>query len=97
MAQLINLRMAEYELIQNKLSDMHTLQIENIRQVIGELKNLVSDENLFFANETSEKVLVLLEVLATEVIPLLEQAFEDSELGVVRMVEKTIETDAVGN
>lgn len=97
MAQLINLRMAEYELMQNKLSDMHTLQIENIRQVIGELKNLVSDENLFFANETSEKVLVLLEVLATEVIPLLEQAFEDSELGVVRMVEKTIETDAVGN
>ncbi len=97
MAQLINLRMAEYELIQNKLSDMHTLQIENIRQVIGELKNLVSDENLFFANETSEKVLVLLEVLSTEVIPLLEQAFEDSELGVVRMVEKTIETDAVGN
>lgn len=97
MAQLINLRMAEYELIQNKLSDMHTLQIENIRQVIGELKNLVSDENLFFANETSEKVLVLLEVLATEVIPLLEQVFEDSELGVVRMIEKTMETDVVGN
>lgn len=97
MAQLINLRMAEYELIQNKLSDMHTLQIENIRQVIGELKNLVSDENLFFANETSEKVLVLLEVLSTEVIPLLEQAFEDSELGVVCMIEKTMETDVVGN
>lgn len=94
MAQIINLRENEYRTIGLELSKMHADQLRNVQGIINEMKTMVTSEDAFFANQTSEKMVGMLNVLSEDVMALLKKAFEDSEAGVANMITTTITTDS---
>lgn len=94
MAQIINLRESEYQTIVSELGKMHTNQLQSVADVITEMKALVTSDDIFSANLTSKKVEDMLDTLASDVMMLLEQAFQDSEAGVANMIKSTVVTDS---
>lgn len=94
MAQLINLRENEYQTIVSELEKMHTDQLESVVSIITEMKMLVSSDDVFSANLTSQKMVGMLNMLSSEVMTLLQQAFQDSETGVANMIESMMTTDS---
>lgn len=95
MAQIINLRENEYQTIVSELTKMHTDQLQSVKDVIADMKTLVTSNDAFSANLTSKKMEDMLNTLSNDVITLLEQAFQDSETGVANMIESTKTTDSV--
>lgn len=95
MAQIINLRENEYHIIITELAKMHTNQLQSVNAVIADMKNLVTSDDAFSANLTSKKMEDMLDTISADIMTLLEQAFEDSESGVVRMIKSTTATDSV--
>lgn len=93
MAQIINLRENEYQTIMSELSKMHADQLRNVTEVITEMKTLVTSEDVFSADLTSKKVEDMLDTLSSEIMTLLEQAFQDSEAGVANMIKSAVVTD----
>ena len=94
MAQVINLREDEYQTIVSELAKMHTNQLQSVTNVITEMKDIVTREDVFSANLTSKKVEHMLDVLSSDVMTLLEQAFQDSEAGVANMIKSITVTDS---
>lgn len=95
MANIINLRETEYQIIVSDLSKMHEDQLDSIKKGIHKMKGIVSSNNIFSTNLTSRKMINMLFVLEVDVIPLLQQAFRDSEAGVTNMIKSTMITDSV--
>lgn len=94
MAQIINLRENEYQTIMSELSKMHADQLQNVTDIITEMKTLVTSDDVFSADMTSKKVEDMLDTLSSEIMTLLEQAFRDSEAGVANMIKSAIATDS---
>lgn len=94
MAQIINLRENEYQTIMSELSKMHADQLQNVTDVITEMKTLVTSDDVFSADLTSKKVEDILDTLSSEIMTLLEQAFQDSEAGVANMIKSAVVTDS---
>lgn len=94
MAQVINLRENEYQTIVTELGKMHIAQLQNVETIINEMKTLVTSEDAFSANLTSKKMVDMLDMLSEDIMPLLKQAFQDSEAGVANMITSTITTDS---
>lgn len=94
MAQVINLREDEYQTIVSELAKMHTNQLQSVTNVITEMKDIVTREDVFSANLTSKKVEHMLDALSSDVMTLLEQAFQDSEAGVANMIKSITVTDS---
>lgn len=94
MAQIINLRESEYQTIMSELSKMHADQLQNVSDVITEVKALVSSGDAFSANLTSKKIEDMLDTLSSEIMTLLERAFQDSEAGVANMIKSAVVTDS---
>lgn len=94
MAQIINLRESEYQIIVSELSQMHSAQLANVRNFIEEMKMMVTSQDIFLVNKTSAKMVDMLEVLSYEIVPVLEQAFQDCEAGVANMIESTMTIDS---
>lgn len=94
MAQIINLRENEYQTIMSELSKMHADQLQNVTDVITEMKTLVTSDDVFSADLTSKKVEDMLDALSSEIMTLLEQAFQDSEAGVANMIKSAVVTDS---
>lgn len=95
MAQIINLRETEYQTIVTELAKMHENQLQNVTNVIIEMTTLITSEDIFSANQTSQKIYDMLEILHNDVMMLLQQAFEDSEAGVARMISSVAVTDTM--
>ena len=95
MAQIINLRENEYQTIVSELGKLHTNQLQNVENIINEMKTLVTSEDAFSANLTSKKMVDMLDMLSNDVMTLLKQAFQDSEAGVTNMIMITMTTDSV--
>lgn len=93
MAQIINLRENEYRTIMSELSKMHADQLQNVTDIITEMKTLVTSDDVFSADLTSKKVEDMLDTLSSEIMTLLEQAFQDSEAGVANMIKSAVVTD----
>lgn len=93
MAQVINLRENEYQVIVSELAKMHTNQLQCVSDVIAEMKNIVTSDDVFSANKTSKKIKDMLETLSSEIIIVVEQAFQDSEAGVANMIKSVMATD----
>lgn len=94
MAQIINLRENEYQTIVSELGKMHTDQLQNVENIINEMKTLVTSEDAFSADLTSKKMEDMLDVLSNDVMTLLKQAFQDSEAGIANMIMTTMTTDS---
>lgn len=94
MAQVINLREDEYRTIVSELAKMHTNQLQSVTNVITEMKDLVTREDVFSANRTSKKIENMLDMLSSDIMTLLEQAFQDSEAGVANMIKSITITDS---
>lgn len=95
MAENINLRENEYQSIVSQLADMHENHLQNVLEIIIKMKLLVNDKDVFSTNLTSKKISDMLEALTTDVMSLLQQAFNDSEAGVANMIQSTMSTDTV--
>lgn len=92
---VINLREAEYQAIKTELERMHEYQLQTIRAVIEQMKEMVTDKAVFSTIETSMNIINLLSKIDFNVVGLLEQAFQDSEAGVASMIESTMTTDSI--
>ena len=95
MAQTINLRENEYQMIVSELAKMHTEQLQSVADVIAEMRTLVTSDDVFSTNLTSKKVEDMLDALSSDIMVLLEQAFQDSEAGVANMIKSVMATDGV--
>lgn len=95
MAENINLRENEYQSIVSQLADMHENHLQNVLEIIIKMKLFVNDKDVFSTNLTSKKISDMLEALTTDVMSLLQQAFNDSEAGVANMIQSTMSTDTV--
>lgn len=93
MANKVNLRAEEYQTIQTELSKMHETQIQNIAQVITEFKALVTAEEAFKADKTSDKIVEMLDAVSLNTVNLLQYVFKASEAGVANMITAAKETD----
>lgn len=93
MAQEVNLRKDEYLSIMERLENMHTDHLEIISSLISEMKMLVTSQDIFCVEKTSVKIVDMLEVISYEIVPLMEQAFRDSEAGVSNMIAGIMEID----
>ncbi|MBD5534715.1 MAG: hypothetical protein HDQ99_03435 [Lachnospiraceae bacterium] len=93
MAQTINLRENEYQMIVLELAKMHTEQLQSVADVIAEMRTLVTSDDVFSTNLTSKKVEDMLDTLSSDIMVLLEQAFQDSEAGVANMIKSVMATD----
>lgn len=94
MAEIVNLRENEYQVIVSELSKMHTEQMQNIKEIVSELQKLVTSNDSFTANHTSKKILDILDVLSDDILALLQQSFQDSEAGVANMILSMTTTDS---
>lgn len=94
MAQIINLRENEYQTIVSELGKMHTEQLQNVENIMNEMKTLVTGGDAFSANLTSKKMEDMLDMLSNDVVTLLKQTFQDSEAGVANMIMTTMTTDS---
>lgn len=94
MAQIINLRENEYRTIVSELGKMHTDQLQNVEDIINDMKTLVTSEDAFSADLTSKKMEDMLDMLSNDVMTLLKQAFQDSEAGIANMITTTMTTDS---
>lgn len=95
MAQKVNLREEEYLNMVERLEEMHENQLKMVWNFIIELKILVTSQEIFWANETSTKITDMLDMVSDDVMPLLEEAFQDSETGVASMIESIMATDSI--
>lgn len=93
MADKINLRVEEYGAIQSELSRMHTAQLQNVEDVVVKIREFVTGEGAFNTDYTSVKIADMLEVVSNDVMNLLEQVFQESEIGVANMIAATVTTD----
>lgn len=93
MAQTVNLREAEYLNIKEKLEKMHEDQLMLISEFAEEIKMLVTSQDIFCVNKTSAKIVDMMDAVLYDIVPLLEQAFRDSEAGVSNMITRTMEID----
>lgn len=93
MADKINLRAEEYHAIQAELRRMHEIQIQTIGEVIEELKALVTNEDAFKADQTSNKMEDMLKVLSVNTADLLQEVFDTSEAGIANMIDTVTITD----
>ena len=94
MAQIINLRENEYRMIVSELAQMHASTLGYIYIVIARIKILVTSEDTFSTDLTSNKMLDMLDILTNDIVPLLKQAFRDSEAGVANMIKSIMVTDS---
>ena len=94
MAQIINLRESEYQTIVSELGKMHENQLQNVENIINDMRTLVTSEDAFSANLTSKKMEDMLDMLSDDVMTLLKQAFQDSEAGIANMITTTMTTDS---
>lgn len=95
MAQTVNLREAEYLNIKEKLEKMHEDQLTLASEFIEEIRMMVTSQDIFCVNKTSVKIVDMLDVIANDIVPLLGQAFLDSEAGVSNMITRTMEIDFI--
>lgn len=86
MAQEVNLRKDEYLSVEEKLRKLHTDYLEILSSLIEEMKMMVTSQDIFCVEKTSVKVVDMLELVSYGIVPLLEQAFKDSEAGVSNMI-----------
>ena len=75
----VNLREDEWNKLQKGLSDYHENQIGNIKDVIEDIENLLKDDKYFNVEQTKQNLLALLNVLKTNVLPLVENTFQNTE------------------
>lgn len=94
MAQIINLRESEYQTIVSELGKMHGDQLQNVENIINDMRTLVTSEDAFSANLTSKKMEDMLDTLSNDVMTLLKQAFQDSEAGIANMITTIMTTDS---
>lgn len=92
---VVNLREAEYQAVMTELETMHENQLQTIRAVIEQIKEMVTSKDVFSTIETSANIGNLLCKIEFNVVGLLEQAFQDSEAGVANMIETTMITDSI--
>lgn len=77
----------------SEMEKMHREQLEQVTAVMNQMKTLVTSEDGFRANLTSQKMVDMLDTVSGEVISLLRQVFRDSEAGVANMITSMVATD----
>lgn len=82
----VNLRKTEYSSFQMHLSKYHRDEITNIHSVIKKIRNLLGAGKAFEMESTTMNLLSLLDLLESEMLPLVEKAFRDTEQNVSTVI-----------
>lgn len=93
MAENVNLREYEYNTVTSELQKFHADQLEAAADILGKLKSLATSADGLSADKTSAKIADVAEVISSDVLALLEQAFENSEAGISDMIAAIMATD----
>lgn len=97
MAENVNLREQEYNVVMSELQKFHTNQMEAASDILQQLKSLATSADGLWADKTSAKISDVADAISADVLALLEQAFRDSEAGVCNMITAIMATDTACN
>lgn len=75
----VNLREDEYNKLQKKIADYHKEEIADIKAVIKDIRQLLDNGEYFNLEQTTANLLLLLSIMEEEILPLVENAFQDTE------------------
>lgn len=92
MGLVINAQVNSYEALDD-LKTIHRTVLNEIDKEITGIKELLQDGHGFHVEETSKKVLALLNALETMILPQVKEAFEASEQSVISMEKMLINYD----
>lgn len=93
MAGNVNLREQEYNAIVSELQQLHDDSMEAAADILQQLKSLATSADGLWADKTSGKISDVADIITSDVLTLLEQAFCDSEAGVGSMIAAILATD----
>lgn len=75
----LNMREEEYNKIQKKLADYHEDELESLNAVITDLERLLGNDKDFHLQQTGNNLLVLLNVIKQDILPLIDSTFQATE------------------
>lgn len=75
----VNLRDNEYNKLQKKLKEYHENEITDIKAVISDIKELLENDKYFNVKQTKQNLLALLAVIESDILPLMETTFQNTE------------------
>ena len=92
MADVVNGQSTGYDKL-DKLKEIHSTLLNELKREIEDTKGMVGDGKGFHVEETSKKIITLLEALETQILPTIEQSFRTTEKSVLSMERMLIEND----
>lgn len=95
MAELVNLQESEKNNLAIDIQENHEEIITNITSYIRETIKLVTDSEGFQGGMVSEKAKSLLEVLQFDILPVMEQVFQQTEMSISILGETLTNTDTL--
>lgn len=75
----VNLQEKGYNKLQIMLENYHNDEITSIKKVITDIENLLKNDSYFKVEQTTQNLQALLSVIKTDILPLVERTFDDSE------------------
>lgn len=95
MADIVNMQENEYaELTKNTIA-LHVEQLEYVNTTIQKIRTLLSSDDGFHGGKVSDKVEALMDAMETNILPIMEQVFEDTEQSLDSFGEILVNTDTV--
>lgn len=85
----VRLHKDEWDKLQEELEDYHETVIDNIRQVTKGIGNMLRSKDYFSVGETNTNLILLVETMEENILPLIENVFGDTE--------QSVHTFIVGN
>lgn len=82
----VNLREKEYNQIQQKLKDYHSSEMADIKKAVKDIRQVLEDGSSFHLEQTTKNLLSVMDIIEGDILPLVEDAFRDSEQSVDTMI-----------
>lgn len=90
---MIKIQTDEYDVLLNETYMLHKESKEIIRDYIRELEELLAPGGGFYAEQVSQKIKLLLEILREKLLPDLEVAFDETERQMLLLARRLAESD----
>lgn len=91
---MIKIQTDEYEVLMNETYLLHKESRELIDDYVKELEELLAPGGGFYAEQISQKVKLVLEILKGTLLPDLESAFDETERQMLLLTQRLAQNDA---
>lgn len=75
----VNLREDEYNKFQRKLEDYHNGEMASIKAAVKDMKQILENGSSFHLEQTTKNLLSIIHIIEGNIVPLMENDFENSE------------------